>query len=208
MSKQSQWVSHLAMMREEFLRRARELRAEADAAEQRLLEFLYEGERQRDIWADTGKTYPEFIESANLCKAVRYLAYKRVREGLGAEAVANVGAHAVVAAGALSNPKDQKEVLDRARLWEKSNGTAISEQSARRIASEAKVRSVMLHTRAKGYAELAEENERLKAENERLAQENAMLRAELKKLRPTNGHEKANPARSPRAPKHQPRATV
>lgn len=170
---------------EQFIQRAKELRREADDAEERFLAFLYEGESMRQIWADgTGcATYPEFLERNNICKAIRYMRYKRVCDGAGPDAVQGVGVEAVMAAGAFTAPEPQREVLAQARTWEKTNGTAISQQSANRIAHDVKVRSAAQSPRAKGWAELVVENEQLHAEVEQLKSENASLRAELKKAK-------------------------
>lgn len=171
------------MTRDEFLKRARELRAEADAAESRFLEFLYEAEKQRDLWADTGLSFAELVERENLCKAARYLAYKRVRDNHGADVVGSVGAHAVVAAGALKEPDAQREVIKRAEKWEKANGTAISEQSAKNIAKEERTRAATVQSGGRSYSSVVEENERLRDENKALRERNALLQTENKALK-------------------------
>lgn len=175
----------------QFCDKARELRRAADEAEEAFLSFLYTNEKNTEMWKGTGMTYPEALERANLCKAVRYLAYKRVLEGLGPKTIEGVGVHAVIAAGALKSPDEQREVIDRTRVWEKTNGTKISGQSAKRMVQDVKMINLG-RKRMRGYAEIVAENERLREQNRDLTQQVATLRAELKALRSPR---KATPAR-------------
>lgn len=132
---------------------------------------------------ETGLSFAEFVERADICRAARYLAYRRVRDALGAKAVSAVGLAAVVAAGGVSNPKQQREVLEEARVWEGTNGTSISDQSARGLVRDIKSRQAAISTQHKSYLTLARENARLCSELSRLKQENEALRAELRKLK-------------------------
>ena len=165
---------------ESFVAEARRLRRAADDAEEKLLTFLYEFEtKHREVWAPAGKTFVELITEANIIKAVpRYVAWKRVREGLGEGGIAGVGTNGVVAAGSLKTAGEQKEALDRMRAHEKVNETSISEQSAERIARETKLLHIG-HARSKGYAELMRENESLRAKLRAAEQTIVALRAEL-----------------------------
>lgn len=168
----------------EFMHVARELRELADVAEKEFLSFLYEVERHPAIWEEAGRSFVEIIESNNLTRPGRYSGYKRTRDSLGEEAISGVGMHAVIAAASLKTKEEQQEVLSRARMFEKTNGTSISEQSARNFAREAKVFDIGRRT-TKGYAQVFEENERLKARVVQLETENLALKSELQKVKKT-----------------------
>ncbi len=185
------------MTTEEFVIEARRLRAEADDAESRFLSFLVRGEADRAVWAGSGKSYPEFLEGNDLCKATRYIRYKRVLEGLGGDAVAGVGANAIIAAGKLSDPAAQRDVIAEARKVEATNGTTISEQTAERIANETRARFIGASSRNHGYVALAAEADRLRGQVAKLKEENIALRAEIRKLRAA-AVESRKPARKDR----------
>jgi hypothetical protein len=164
---------------EQFIARARELRRLADAAEAELLEFLYACEQRRELWAASGKLFDTLIEEANLIKGARYREWKRVREGLGKEAIEGIGTNGVVAAGRMNTPAEQRAVLDRVRQHERVNETSISDQSARRIANEERIFQLGRH-HAKGYAELVRENDALRAKLREAEQRIELLKAELR----------------------------
>ena len=102
---------------ERFIAQAKQLRSEADEAEERFLDFLFQGEQQRAIWMEVDGTFAGFLRITNLCDPVRYARYKRVREGIGKDATEVAGGAAIVAAGALTNPVLQREVIDRAKAF-------------------------------------------------------------------------------------------
>jgi hypothetical protein len=164
---------------EAFVSMARELRRLADEAEDRLFVFLCEGEVHEEIWRPSGLSYLEFIGRANLCRVERFVAYKRIHDGHGADAIAGIGVHGVVAAGSLKTPGEQREVIERVRSWEKTNGTAISAQSAERIARDTKLVELGRH-RSKGYTEIVRENEMLREKLRVAEQTIAALRIELR----------------------------
>lgn len=171
------------MTPEEFIAEAKRLRSLADHAEIDFLEFLYEAEAQPNLWEGAGLDFASFVERQNLCKAIRYLAYRRVREAHGLTAVRGVGVHALIAAAKLKAPEQQRAALDECRRWEATNDTVISEQSAERIIRDVRVRDAGIEMKHKSYTTLAEENKRLRAENEELKQTCQLLRAELKSLK-------------------------
>ena len=174
------------MNTQEFLAEARKLRQDADAADGKLMLFLYEGEKSPQIWSDTGMTFVEFIEGAHICKATRYLAWKRTRETLGEKGIAGVGVEAVIAAGGLKSSAEQTEVIQRAKQFEKINETSISEQTAARYAGDAKIRALPSSHRTKSYSELLRENEVLKEKLRAAEQTIALLRSERKKKSRSN----------------------
>lgn len=165
---------------ETFIARALELRSAADEAEREFLEFLYEGEHTDGLWQASGLTFGEFIERNNLCKAITYARFKRIRDGLPEAMTTGVGTNALIAAGAFSDPTAQREVLDEAKKWEQTNAVSISRQSAERISRDVKVRHAAARSNHRGYSEIVAENERLREEVQRLREENVALRAELR----------------------------
>lgn len=171
------------MTTEEFLTEARRLRQIADDAECEFLEFLYQGEGQPSIWADTGYTFDEFITRNHLCDPLRYQRYKRTREALGPQEIRGVGAHAIIAAGSFRDPRAQREIIVEARTWERTNGTSISKRSAQHLARDVRTRQAAARSRHKTYAQLEAENHRLRAQVEELKKRNAELRGELAALR-------------------------
>lgn len=171
------------MTTQEFLAKARELRASADEARRTFMDFLCEAESQPEIWQGSGMSFPEFVEKNDICKAVTYIKYKRVRDTLVRSETEGVGTHAVVAAGSLREPGAQREVIAEAKKWEQENGTTISEQSAERIARDTKMRLVGASKGHSSYLSLLKDNERLVEENVRLRAEQTALRAEIRNLR-------------------------
>lgn len=170
------------MSLEDFLAEARRLRTAASSAERAFLDFLMEGEAQPAIWQGTGMSFVEFIVHQNLCRAERYLRYKRMRAQHGV--IDDVGIEAIMAAGGLADIGSQRAVLQEARVWERTNGTTISEESARLLARDTKQREAGPRgTRHRGYMELLADNERLVAENLRVNEENKALRLELRQLK-------------------------
>lgn len=182
----------------EFLETARKLRQQADRAEEAFLSFLYEGEGHPEIWQGTGHTYEAFIEGHDLCKAVRYLKYKKIREQHGVEAVQGVGIHAVVAAARFDDPAQQEEVLSESRVFEATNGTSISEQTAKAIARDVNTRTACEKAKHATYAQLLAQVERLNGLLVEERQKNAVLREEIKRLKSAlRGSARARPAASP-----------
>jgi hypothetical protein len=170
-----------AMTGEQAVSWLRQLRLEHDEAGRRFMEAAYAIEQRPVLWQATGRTFPEFLEANNICKAVRYLGYKRVRENLGAEEIAGVGVEAVVAAGSLKSHEAQRDLIGQAKNFEKTNGTSISEQTARKMSQEAKIREASSSGRhAKGYLDLVRENEQLRADMAELRNERDSLAAELR----------------------------
>lgn len=168
------------MTLDQFIARAKELRAAADTAERELMEFLRAAEQQPSIWKGTGLTFPEVVERFNICKAIRYEAYKRMNAAHTVDELA-VGMNAIVAADKLKSGGAQSEVLAEAKKWEEANGTSISEQSAARIARDTKQREAAGRTRHRSYTSLVEENARLQRDLEVARTKIAALRVELKK---------------------------
>lgn len=172
------------MTTEEFLKRAKELRAAAEHARHTFLKFLCDCEADRGIWEGSGLAYPTFLNSHHLTTAAVYDQFKLTYSTLGEEAIAGVGAEAVIAAGKFTKAEQQREVLDECRKFEEVNGTTISEQSAKQVVHDLKSREAGIKGRHRGYAALVDENERLRFENKRLKDKIVALEAELKTLRP------------------------
>jgi len=171
------------MTRAEFIAEAKALRAAADEAEERYLEFLYQMESKPEIWRDGGRSYIEVLEHDVGCAAIRYARYKRVREALGIEALRGAGVHGIIAAGALRTQTAQRELLDRARHFQETNGTPPSERSAQDLLREQKLREAVVTTRNSSYAVLVEQCEKLRARVKELESQNAALRAEIRTLK-------------------------
>lgn len=171
------------MTTEQLVAEAKRLRAVADEAEEELMLFLYQAEQRPHLWGGSGRTFLQFLEANNICRAARYDGWKRAYEGCGPEAVRAAGMEAAVAAGGLKDEAAAKEVLDQAAVFRRTNGTPASGQTARTMARDVKMRRAVTRTSNKGYLQLAKENDRLRKENDRLKEENAALRAELKSLR-------------------------
>ena len=169
---------------EDFLKRARDLRALADAAEKDFFLFLYEGDKLSIHKTTACASFNEFLKRNNVCDVVRYESFKRTFEAVGRKEIDRVGVHAVVAAGSkkLKTSKERQEVLSEARDVERTNETSISKQNAERVARDVVQRYAVVRTRHKTYPNLAEENERLKARIAVLEAENATLRAKVRKL--------------------------
>jgi hypothetical protein len=168
------------MTLEQFVAEAKRLRAEADHAEERFLEFLYQGEHTPNLWQGSGQTFEEFIERENICVAIRYIKYKRVRKNVG---VPGVGTWAIMAASKLTAADDQREVIAEARLWERTNQTTISERTAKEIASSVRTRNAARAVGHKRYQTIAEENVELRAKLAEAEETIKVLRAELRDAR-------------------------
>lgn len=175
----------------QWVETARQLRDAAQAAEDKFLAFLYDGEGMPALWQASGMTFPELIERENLCKASRYLAYKRTRGILPAKVVEEIGAVAAVTIGNTVKRTDAKqasvianEMVDRTRAAKKTNGALPTEQTTNAWAGEIKTRLASHRSGGtKGYATLQTEADRLRAENADLTAKNAALRAEVKALK-------------------------
>lgn len=185
--------------RDEFMTEAKRLRAIADEANTAFLLYLYEAERMPNVWKDSGYTFVQLIERTNLCRPSRYLKFKNARDRLGAKGIAGVGAYAVIAAGAFQELADQKEIVAEARIWEQTNGTTISEQSAQQIARDLRSRTVGVRTGHKSYVTVAKELEAAKQEIARLQAEVALLRDENAKLKAAAPVDEDTPPPAPRA---------
>jgi len=170
---------------EQFIAEAKRLRTLADDAEGDFLSYLYEAEQVTGLWKDTGLTFLQFLEQTNLCRPSRYDGYRAARNGLGAKGIEGVGIHAVVAAGRFRDAGKQREMLDEARTWERTNGTPISAQTVSRLASDLRSRILGAGAGHKSYTALASELVAAKEECDRLRVENATLRAEIRQLRKT-----------------------
>lgn len=173
-----------------FLKEAQRLSSLAEAAMTEFLSYLYEAEQVPEIWQSTGFTFIQLLRNTNLCPPAQYRAYKDVRDKQGQQAIADVGINAVMQAGRFPDPDQQRQVISKARTWEKSNGTPIPPESARKISDDVRVHSAPRRARRQKrqasrqeIAALLAENELLRAENETLREENAALRLENEKLR-------------------------
>jgi hypothetical protein len=175
--------SATSMTSEEFVAEAKRLRANADRAEAEFLEFLYRGEQNAAMWQGAGyATFEQFIEAANLCRASRYVAYRKMRTHHG-EIVTRVGVNASVAAASLPSIEEQAEVISQAQICEKVNGTSISEQTARQIARDVRTREAAHRSGHRSYSALLAENNRLRAENEALKERCKTLSEQLRGAR-------------------------
>lgn len=168
------------MTLDEFVTGARALRAEADRAEDRLMRFLLDAEQDPQVTEGTGLVFLELIKRENIVEPTRYVRWKRVTLGLGS-AADGVGVEALVAAGGLADEAAQRNVIARAKLFEESNGTTISAQSAERLARDEKMRDAGVRAPG-GYSQLLAECQRLRERVAGLEQENVALRAEVKRL--------------------------
>lgn len=172
---------------EEFAARAKELRSKIDVAERAFLDYLMWAEEQT-FWHDTGYTYLELLKHLSIVDPARYDAYKKMSQQHGA--AAKIGVNALREAARFSTKEAQREVIDQAAQWEKTNEQPISEQSAEKIARDVKSRMAAITTRNKGYASVVAELEtakrdltRFKNENQNLRIENQQLRAQLSGLK-------------------------
>lgn len=167
---------------EEFIAHALELRSRIADAEREFLEWLLLAETQaRHLWEGSGKTFQQWLEGENLCKGSRYDAYKRVRNTLGSEAVKSVGIEGIMAAGRKgSTPEMQREVIAQSKEFERTNQTAISEQTAGDFAREVRARMAGRRS-SKSYATLLRDFERAEKEIERFKVKVVALEAELRK---------------------------
>lgn len=169
----------------EFIKRAQELRTAFTNAETDFFEYLYEQGQNHtlveSINRDCGKTYEQFIEEMNLIRATRYLAWASVRKNQGAEAVRSVGVNGVIAAARFKSADDQREMLARVALCERTNGTSISEQTASAIASDIRKERVVLRPGGrKGMPALLDEIATKDGLIAKLTAENKALRAQLR----------------------------
>jgi len=165
---------------EEFAVRAKELRSNVDAAEREFLNYLVWGESQT-FWQETGYTYLELLKHLSIVEPARYDAYKKMTAQHGA--AADVSVNALREAARFQTREAQREVLDQATQWEKTNETPISPQSAEKIARDVRSRMAAITTRNKGYASVVAELETARRDVERLTNENRNLRAELSALK-------------------------
>ena len=171
------------MTLDEFVTEARRLRADADHAEDALMRFLLGAEADPRIIEGCGVSFVELLKREHIVDPTRFARWKRVALGLG-DAASGVGVEALVAAGALADERAQRNVLARARLFEASNGTTISAQSAQRLVAEEKVREIGARHPG-GYRDLAAENARLREKLAAAEQTIVALRAELRALKGT-----------------------
>lgn len=180
-------TSMQSMTVEDFVARAIELRKNADDAETAFLTFLCEAE-DAGVHQGAGLSFTELLTRNNICRPERYAKFKRVFTTLGDDVIKDVGTHAVVAAGDFSTPEAQNNVIESAKRWEKANDRPISEESAKRISKEQKVRQnaqndVIKHGRARSYDELLAMEERLRKENTELHETIKLLKEELRQTK-------------------------
>lgn len=176
---------------ESFQKHALELRRLVSEAEHTLFAFCMEAEKL-DFWCETGEAFEVLLEKLDIMKAIRYIQYKRAVEKTSLKAVRSVGVEAAMFMAQAKTPEEAREIRDQAETFERTNGTSISSQSAKKIAGEQRARFIGLRGGAQGYISLHDEVEQLRKENEKLRLENAALRAELKQL-------KRKPRRAPEA---------
>lgn len=172
------------MTLDEFVRRAKAVRREADDAEHRFMKFLCWAEEQ-DFWKGAGLEFTQILSRYDICRPERFLGYKRTWKTVGPEKVREVGVHGATAAGKLREPRAVREFISEVKSWEDTNKTSISEQSANRLLRDTKLRSAPQSSTKhhKTRETLVGENERLREQVERLKQENAALKKENRDLK-------------------------
>jgi len=167
---------------ETFIARARELRAAADAAERDFLLFLVDGERHPKMWQASGSvTYDGFLKAAGLCCPARYRNFKASLESA-PELTKGVGAAAAVQAGKLAQDSERIELLREAKSWEETNGTSISDQSARGLAAGIRARSATRRAGHASYSTLVEKLAHARATIEKLQHQLELERTEKRAL--------------------------
>lgn len=169
-----------------FLEVAKQLRLAAEQAQDRFIAFLMDGERRKDIWLNTNMTYPEFLESCDLCKASWYMRVRRVADNVGEEQAAKLPKAAFAPIARLS-PQSQKLATDELLRVVEVNGVKPSDFNVRKIISDYQAREQVEQPpkpqRHQAYTSLEAEVLALRAENVKLLKENDKLREENKILR-------------------------
>jgi hypothetical protein len=183
---------------EEFVARARDLRAKVDVAEREFLDYLVWGETQT-FWQDTGYvSYLELLKHLSLVDAARYDAYKKMTEAHGA-AAAKVSVTALRAAARFTSKEAQRELIDQATAFEDVNEVPISERTAQKYAGDIRERMAAISSRNKSYASVVAELETAKREIGRLKIENQNLRTENQNLRSAVSSQKTRGAKTKKA---------
>jgi len=166
----------------QFIITARRMRSHADNAEKEFLEFLYLVETTRtDLWSAPGLQFVDFIERANLCQGARYSHYAVIRAAHGKSILA-IGVHGILRAGTFKEKKDQEQMLELTRKWEKTNDGPAPERSAEVLARTVRDVRVGRKHGDKSLAVIAEEAERYKAQNEALRLEIRGLKKALRAM--------------------------
>lgn len=193
-----------------FLKQARVLPANKDAADHKYFRHLMAFEKSGHWQALGEPTYAAFLAALDLTDGHRYERYKRSCERHDETLIAKAGVPAAVAAGKL--PADEAEsLLERAAHSHELNGAPVSDRQATSMYREHKARAQGATrgapgSRAKSYSTLLDENtdlrarldaaleevKHLKAEKRTLESTVRTLRAELDKL--------AKPPRTPKSP--------
>jgi len=172
------------MTMKQFLARARALRRDADVAERRLFDFLHDAEGET-FWRESGRTFEELLRAENICEPSRYTGYRQARQLLG-DVDPDVGVAAVIAAGRMKRREQAQDVIDQAKTWEATNGTAISQQSADCIGKEVQERAAGVRNKSAHYSTLSNENDFLREEVAKLRTMNAALKKELRAYKTEN----------------------
>jgi len=166
---------------ETFIAHARELRAAVDSAEREFLLFLVGGEQQPEMWQSSGSvTYDGFLKATGLCCPARYRNFVASLESA-PELTREVGAAAAVQAGKLQ-ASDRVELLEEAKSWEETNGTTISEQSARSLAARIRDRGAVRRSGHISYSTLSVRLAHAHATIDKLKQELELERIEKRSL--------------------------
>ncbi|APU88924.1 hypothetical protein Rctr197k_118 [Virus Rctr197k] len=167
-----------------FITEAKRLRAAAENAETKFMEFLLAGEKKPDLWRSWGSTdYPSFLEGNNICKAIRYIKYRNVALNLGIEPIREIGMSGILALSKLPTLGEQQDGLGEMQAFVNTNGTSISEQSAERIVQDTRMRDVGKRAAGQSYAKLLEDNKKLLAQNAELKERIKSLKDLLKQTK-------------------------
>lgn len=179
---------------EEFILEAKQLRAAADEAEQKFMEFLFEGEKNESIWQGFGMTYLEFLERNGVCRASRYARWKKGRvkaeKALGEAQAKSFDFEGIMAFGGRIKVEEVPEAATRMLKWKESNQASLTQFAASKITKDTR-NSFAVHragtpsmaTLEEKVSRLSEEVDTLKTRIEALKDTNRTLRAENKKLK-------------------------
>lgn len=170
------------MTSREFILKAQSLRTKAKDAEREFLVFLVSGESDEVMWRALAPTYDGFLKQTNLVDPARYRNFRASLERA-PEMVAEVGVEASIAAGSLKSTAAVREALSEARVCEETNGTSISEQTARAIVNKLKERTAVRSAGHKSYPALLSELERVTADRDRWREKAEAYKAEVASLK-------------------------